>query len=580
MFASRIAAIVAGCSALLLTNSVQAQRLHEPFSLHNGDQVVFYGDSITEQRLYTNDVETYIVTRFPQLHVHFVNSGWGGDTVNGGGGGPIDLRLQRDVIAYHPTVMTIMLGMNDGGYHAFDDKTFSTYKNGYIHILDVLQNSLPHLRLTLIQPSAYDDVTQAPSFPGGYNAVLVRYGQFVEDLAKKNQDSVADFNTPLVAMLQQANASDPKTAQQIIPGRVHPSPAGHLIMAEALLKAWHAPALVTQVKIDAAQKHVDQADNSQISDLQTGNTVTWTQLDGSLPMPVEWHDSVVGLVMQSSDFTQALDQENLLVSGLSPTTRYALKIDGVDIGEFTGTQFSQGINLATLATPMTRQAMQVSDLTNQHVDQHFTRWRTIQVPLLQEANAAVKKAVPPLLAALDTEEAATVALQHEAAQPVPHHYDISPALPDPVGADLALNKPFSTRTPNLFGWGNGLTDGSWATDAQHTFATDDSDTFPKAVTIDLGSVLTLGSVRVGVPPFGSTETVLVSVSTDGQHYQGVGSYIFSLSDEERHLYKFPPTLARYIRLTYPDHYNGEAGYGPDFMFTSEVEAFAPGVPSP
>src|SRR5579859_8134896 len=38
------------------------------FYLKNGDHVVFYGDSITEQRLYTSFVETYVVTRFPKLN--------------------------------------------------------------------------------------------------------------------------------------------------------------------------------------------------------------------------------------------------------------------------------------------------------------------------------------------------------------------------------------------------------------------------------------------------------------------------------------------------------------------------------
>src|SRR5205809_2158114 len=94
------------------------------FYLKDGDRVVFYGDSITDQRLYTVLVETYIVTRFPKLHVTFVHSGWGGDRVTGGGGGPVDVRLKRDVVAYKPTVMTVMLGMNDAGYRAFDEGLF------------------------------------------------------------------------------------------------------------------------------------------------------------------------------------------------------------------------------------------------------------------------------------------------------------------------------------------------------------------------------------------------------------------------------------------------------------------------
>src|ERR1700759_1933267 len=90
-----------------------------PFYLHDGDRVVFYGDSITDQRLYTTFVESFVVTRFPHMNVAFTHSGWGGDRVTGGAGGPIDVRLARDVFPYRPTVMTIMLGMNDGNYKAF-----------------------------------------------------------------------------------------------------------------------------------------------------------------------------------------------------------------------------------------------------------------------------------------------------------------------------------------------------------------------------------------------------------------------------------------------------------------------------
>ncbi|HOL70556.1 MAG TPA: SGNH/GDSL hydrolase family protein, partial [Bryobacteraceae bacterium] len=146
----------------------------ENFHLKNGDRVVFYGDSITEQRLYTTFAETYVLTRFPKLNVSFVHSGWGGDRVTGGGGGSIDVRLKRDVFAYKPTVMTIMLGMNDGRYRAFDQSIFDTYANGYRHIIRSVKQTLPGIRITVLQPSPYDDVTREPGFPGGYNAVLVR----------------------------------------------------------------------------------------------------------------------------------------------------------------------------------------------------------------------------------------------------------------------------------------------------------------------------------------------------------------------------------------------------------------------
>src|SRR5882724_12601864 len=124
---------------ICLVAFVALQARAESFALKDGDRVVFYGDSITDQRLYTTFTETYVVTRFPKLNVTFVHSGWGGDRVTGGGGGGVDLRLARDVFAYKPTVMTIMLGMNDGSYRAFDETIFSTFANGYRSIMSSLR---------------------------------------------------------------------------------------------------------------------------------------------------------------------------------------------------------------------------------------------------------------------------------------------------------------------------------------------------------------------------------------------------------------------------------------------------------
>src|SRR3954447_7964824 len=50
------------------------------FQIHNGDRVVFLGDSITEQRLYTTYIEAYALTRHPDWTLTFRNVGWGGDT--------------------------------------------------------------------------------------------------------------------------------------------------------------------------------------------------------------------------------------------------------------------------------------------------------------------------------------------------------------------------------------------------------------------------------------------------------------------------------------------------------------------
>src|ERR671934_2548253 len=84
--------IAAGVVALQLLTGGGIARAQSGFALQDDDRVVFYGDSITDQRLYTTFVEDYTVTRFPRWSIRFIHSGWGGDRVTGGGGGPIDLR--------------------------------------------------------------------------------------------------------------------------------------------------------------------------------------------------------------------------------------------------------------------------------------------------------------------------------------------------------------------------------------------------------------------------------------------------------------------------------------------------------
>jgi lysophospholipase L1-like esterase len=392
-----------------------------PFAIKDGDRIVFYGDSITDQRLYTTFVETYIVTRFPSLNVSFVHSGWGGDRVTGGGGGPIDRRLERDVFAYKPSVVTVMLGMNDARYQPFKQEIFDVYAKGYEHLVESLKSNLPGVRLTLIQPSPYDDVTRKPSFEGGYNQVLVRYGEFVKQLAEKEGAAVADLNTSVVAALKKALEIDANRAQDLIRDRVHPGPAGQLLMARALLEAWNAPAIVSDIEIDAASSKPVKAENAKVENLTVNGTITWTQRDFSLPMPVDLKNATIALAVKASDVEQALNRQTLKVSGLG-TPMYALKIDGQDVAELSKDQLASGVNLAQLDTPMFRQAKSVHDLTLAHNNLHFLRWRTIQVPNERREYPGLAKAIE----GLDALEADMVAEQRAKAKPIPRRFELVP----------------------------------------------------------------------------------------------------------------------------------------------------------
>ena len=391
------------------------------FYLKSGDRVVFYGDSITDQRLYTTFTETYVVTRFPSVNVTFTHSGWGGDRVDGGGGGPIDQRLERDVFPYHPTVVTIMLGMNDGHYRPFDQQLFDTYSHGYEHIVQSLKEHQPGVRITAIEPSPYDDVTREPSFPGGYNGVLLRYARFVRELAQREHLQDADLNTSVVEALRKAMTIDPQNAARLLPDRVHPAAAGHLLMSEALLKAWNAPSLVSSVTIDASEGKAVDWQNVAVTGLKFGASLSWDELERSLPMALDKKDKLLSLALLSSDYLDAMDRENLKITGLRPG-RYNLKIDGTVIGTYDAEELASGLNLANADTPMLQQAMDVHALTLQHNNIHYFRWRTVEVPMAKETYESKEK----VIADLDRLDAEIVARQRQTAQPATHHFELSP----------------------------------------------------------------------------------------------------------------------------------------------------------
>ena len=393
------------------------------YYLHDGDTVVFYGDSITEQGFYNYFLETFTITRFPSRNIRFINSGWGGDRVSGGAGGPVDLRLARDVVAYAPTVVTCMLGMNDGGYQAYDETLFQQYSIGYQHIVDSLTAQLPGVRISLFEPSAYDEVTRPVTVTGGYNSVLIRYGTFVAGLAQSQSALCADLNAPTLALLQAAYKTNPATANTLYFDQIHPAAGASLVMAEAILKAWNAPSYVFRVELDADAGTVTRSDNTTITNFQVSQTgrLTWTQLDGSLPMPVDQTDPTEVIALLNSDFLSALNQQPIQVTGLIADS-YELRIDDTSAGVFTRAQLQSGIDLAGLPTAMAAQAAQVHSLTWTHNLLHFNGWRGVQVPLAPYTFSNYR----PTLDAISNLEQQIVASQRATALPQRHNFELRP----------------------------------------------------------------------------------------------------------------------------------------------------------
>ena len=428
---------------LVLVLALSAGLFAQDFALKSGDRVVFYGDSITDQRLYTVLTETFVHTRYPKLDVSFVHSGVGGDRVTGGWAGPIELRLKRDIAPYKPAMVTIMLGMNDGDYHPFEQATMDRYTSGYERLIQLLKLEAPGARITLIQPSPFDEVTRPPMKHGGYNTSLVKMSEYLATLAAREHFLLADFNTPVVKMLEKANAEDFEIAQKIIPDRVHPGNSGHLIMAEQLWKAWHADGEVSSVEIpETGQSHVRKA---TVADLKLGDTISWTSTEESLPMPVDMNDPATDLAVRSAGFNEDFNHEGLKVPGLK-AGYWALRIDGQQVKVFTAEELASGVNLAALQTPMWKQARAVQVLVQKRSDTHNIRWRSIEVPMADDKLTQTGPAMAAL-DALDQELAARIQVE---AQPKPHHFELVSVPAEAANIPAGFTPIFNGK--DLTGW--------------------------------------------------------------------------------------------------------------------------------
>jgi len=346
------------CAALAPTFPASAHA--QQFALHDGDTVVFYGDSITAQRLYTRFVEEFALTRYPSLHFRFVNAGVPGDTAYGGYAGAVPQRVERDVAPFHPAMITVMLGMNDGGYVPEFEKIDAVFQKGYRDLLDALRKAAPSADLTLITPTPYDEITHGTEFPG-YSGTIAKNAEDVLQIGAELQASgdktllTADFHRPLTDALERAKAEFPQLAPLLIPDRIHPAEAGHWIAATTLMSAWHVDPVVSSVALNAASTAIIRAYHATVSKLQKSPSgLTWTQLDEALPLPLDMNNAMTPMLLKVSNIAE-FDREMLRVESLDPG-RYQLLIDGKPIAVFSRDELEHGVNLALYKTPMLDQA--------------------------------------------------------------------------------------------------------------------------------------------------------------------------------------------------------------------------------
>ena len=401
------------------------------FFFHDGDRVVFLGDSITEQKLYTTYIEAYALTRHPDWKLTFRNTGWGGDTAwlrqrahpdetklfaakgdeqktmieKSVGAG-----LARDVLPLKPTAVTIDFGMNDHAYQAFRPDIFAAYAASQAELANVLKKNGARVALLTPQPIEESPQKNDPN-EKVKNDSLRKFSDGLRDVAATNGALFVDQFDPYMELMVKARATSP---QQHIGGgdAIHPGPAGHTLMAWAILKGLGATPLVSSAEIKCGfWNRARNEQNCKVSNVKlTDGNLSFDRLDNALPMPV---DPRAEAALKLAPIFDDLDVCSLKVTGLKGED-FALSIDGKVVGAVTRSQLEAGWNIAGVKGPIFEQAQEVLQLVFKKNEVYFNRWRNVQLNGKRDAE----------LPALDQQIAELEGKIDAARKPKTHHFEL------------------------------------------------------------------------------------------------------------------------------------------------------------
>lgn len=413
--------------------------------LQAGDTVIFLGDSITHQRLYTRFIEDFFITRFPATPLKFHNAGISGDRA-----WDALQRLDRDVISKDPALVTILLGMNDGRYEPFNRNIFETYRTDMSELLERLQQS--GTTVAPITPTMYDAIAaraiikkrpRSEEMLQEYNAVLAFFGTWVRGEADRREMQSIDMFGPLNRLSGLARQQDPKFS--FIADAIHPGASGQLIMAHAWLHDLGMQQPVSNIVLTPTGKgYRTRVQGGKLTELETEDgVIEFDFLADSLPWvtPPETEKAA-----QMLKLGHKFSREGFQVHGLE-AGKYELSIGDTVIGQFSHTQLAAHIELQRYPeSPQSRQAATVvalnqkrNETTVRALRDHWFVFRnrarserelseTTDQPTREKLMKRIESQREKMdgfekrLAELESESESTLAEVYKAAQPVSHHY--------------------------------------------------------------------------------------------------------------------------------------------------------------
>lgn len=205
--------------------------------IEQGERILFIGDSVTDAGRdkaeptdlgpgYPRMITTYLQANYPDYHVQTWNRGVSGDQIH-----QLEKRWQEDCLDLKPTLVSILIGINDTWHYEKSANFGSTertkeFEVSYRNLLDQLTNQ--HInKIMLMEPY----VLPYPESRKAWRVDLDPKIEIVRKLAK-------EYKTELISLDEILNQLGKKNGCQLYTGEdgVHPTAVVHYEISKAWLK--------------------------------------------------------------------------------------------------------------------------------------------------------------------------------------------------------------------------------------------------------------------------------------------------------------------------------------------------------
>ena len=338
---------------------VQAEPLSSasPDFYSNNEVVGFIGDSITYASYtplsYMDILNLFYLSLFPDRQIEFRNISAGGykisDVLNIYDQDPAFDGLDKAVI---------MLGTNEA-ILGISTEEYITNMDALIERLK--EDGLEGSDILLLSPPVCDEncslnFTKNGSRKWAFESRVLEYMDQLETKSAQWGVRYLDLHTPMAALTETMQQEDP--GNTLTTDCIHPNAAGQVLIACSILQAQGAdPEVLSQLHVP--EDGEPQTQGNPISDFYRGEKgLCLTLAPEVLPLANRSEFTAFRELMNRYTSSGALLQQRFSIQGLSEEDSYCLRAGDEELGNFTGKELAEGIDMGALETNPRQQAMQ------------------------------------------------------------------------------------------------------------------------------------------------------------------------------------------------------------------------------